>query len=123
MPCWLCRETQILGNAKSVSVWQREFSKIVERRTFDLINYARKYVKLDKMVESTTIDNLGTPRTQNWAIIDKYLIRQLYQKLNVRECWCINHLLIIGQFSVLDVPRLLHSLFSSILSNITYFLV
>ena len=57
------RATQILANRKSVSVWHREFSKIVERRTFKLINYARKYVKLDKMDKSTTLDNLGHPRT------------------------------------------------------------
>ena len=68
------RASQILGNAKSVSVWQREFSKIVEHRTFDLINYTRKYAKLDKMVESTTLDNLGTPRTEKQTIIIKFLI-------------------------------------------------
>ena len=71
---WL-GETQILGNAKSVSLWQREFSKIVELCTFDLINYTRKYVKLDKMVKITTLDNLGMPRTEKQTIINKFLIK------------------------------------------------
>ena len=78
------RETQILGNTKSVSVWQQKFSKIVECRTFDLINYAREYVKLDKMVESTTLDNLGTPRTKNWLVNINFFIRLITREFNFR---------------------------------------
>ena len=72
----------ILGNAKSVSLWQARISKIVERRTFDQINYTRKYVKLDKIVKSTTLDNLGITRTHECALVSKYLVRQLYQRFN-----------------------------------------
>ena len=84
---------------KSVSVWQREFSKIVERRTFDLINYARKYVKLDKMVKSTTIDNLGTNRTENLLINIKYLIRSIPREFNFRG------IRLFGKFSFLNFCR------------------
>ena len=49
-------------------------AKIVERRTFDLINYTRKYKKLDKMAESKACNNLGIPRTENRPIIKQFLI-------------------------------------------------
>ena len=32
-------EVNFLSHSKSVSVWQQEFSKIVKRRTFDLVVY------------------------------------------------------------------------------------
>ena len=53
-----------------------------------------------------SMSNLGTPRTQEISSLWNFPNSQLYQKLNVQECWRINYLIFIGQFSVLSVPRL-----------------
>ena len=50
------REVQILSYNFLCPVWQREFSKFVDRRTFELTTYARKYTKIVKMDQN----NLAT---------------------------------------------------------------
>ena len=67
-------EVNFLSHAKVVSVWHQEFSKIVERRTFGLVNHASKYRKRHKMDKNTSLDNLGTPRTAQWPTNIKFLI-------------------------------------------------
>ena len=75
---------QILSHAKSVSLWQQEFSKIVKHCNFDLTNYIRKYVKLHKMVKGKPCNNLGTLTTQNWTVTSKVLIRLKHGAFNFR---------------------------------------
>ena len=53
-----------------------------------------------------SMSNLGHPRTQEISYLWKFPNSQLYQKLNVRECWRINYLICISQFSFLGCPRL-----------------
>ena len=59
------------------------------------------------------ISNLGTPRTQELSNCRNFLNSQHYQKLNVGECWRINYLKFMSQFSVLGVPRLSSVVFLS----------
>ena len=117
------RASQILANRKSVSVWQARNAKIDESRTFDLRNYARKYVKLDKMVESTMLNNLGTPRTEKRMININFLIQPIPRQLNSGCIGRIKNLIFIGHCGVLDSLRLSSVVFSTILSSFTYFLV
>ena len=73
-----------------------------------------------------SMSNLGHRRTQEISSLWNFPNSQLYQKLNVRECWRINYLIFIGQFSVLGVPRLYTAyfccLFCDFYSKCTYFL-
>ena len=72
------------------------------------------------------MSNLGTPRIQEMSNLWNFLNSQLYQKLNVREYWCINYLMFRSQFSVLGVPRLSRDLclsISAIFVRFTCFLV
>ena len=59
------REVNFITHAKSVSVWQQEFSKIVDPCTFGIVIYARKYTEGHKMDKNKPCDNLGTPRIEN----------------------------------------------------------
>ena len=56
--------------------------------------------------QNLPVTNLGTRRSCERVIINKILIRQLYQKLNVEELWRINYLLTRSRSWVLVVPRL-----------------
>ena len=77
-------ESQTVSHRKSVSLWQARNAKIVERRTFDLINYTRKYVELHKMAGNKTLSNLGTSRTENWPIIFNLLMGPIHPELNLQ---------------------------------------
>ena len=64
------RSINVLSHAKSVSVWQQEFSQIVERRTFFLEKVCTFTVKgHHKIGQKYEYNNLGTPRTENWPIV------------------------------------------------------
>ena len=52
-----------------------------------------KIVALIFVALNLALANLGTRRSCERVIIDKILIRQLYQKLNVEELWRINQLI------------------------------
>ena len=52
-----------------------------------------KVVVLIFVALNLALANFGTRRSRERVIIDKILIRQLYQKLNVEELWRINYLL------------------------------
>ena len=51
---------------------------------FTTSNYARKYTKRHEMDQITTLDNLGTPRTENLLINIKYLIQPIPREFNFR---------------------------------------
>ena len=88
----------------------------------DDLDHFGKCIKYPQLRFGIDFSNLGTSGTQDIFNLWNFSNSQFYQKLNVRECWRINYLMFIGHCGVLRVPRLLHGLFSSILSNITYFL-
>ena len=60
------------------------------------------------------VSNLGHRRTQEISILRNFPNSQLYQKLNVRECWRINYLVFMSRFYVLGCPRLSIVVFVSI---------
>ena len=66
--------------------------------------------------------NLGMRQSCQGCQYSKKLDSQHFRKLNVRECWRINYLIILSQSKVLGVPRLLHPYLLPILALLCAFL-
>ena len=62
-------------------------SKIVECPTFGLLIYARNYLKIHKIDQISTKDNIGMRRMAHWPIIIKFLISLCYRTFNSRQHW------------------------------------
>ena len=96
-------EQPSIGRIKQVLTRARSLVLVVPRLSCQYL--------LPILLPNLSVFNLGTPKTQEISDSWNFLNSLIPRTINSRDIGRIRTLLIVGQFSVLCVPRLLHSYF------------